>query len=221
MKGIKEKIRRRWQLRWLLLVSNWVFQGILHADRTEKIYKLVFTFFFSAVFFLILQSLKVLATHINIVLAIFLSHTLNWLVNGSLSTILLHRLYIGGLDKNSAFNYLFDLSRRLELIDSIKICLVFGSISRGELTKSSDIDICFVRKPGFLNAMKAIKFIVTEKFRTNINYIPIEPYLADSIDYMKGRYRSDEDPVVIKNSSRELDENFDDTLAIEEEQKMS
>ena len=197
MEGLKEKIRQKWYLRWLLFPSNWLTQGIINADRTEKIYKIVFTLFFWGVFFVLFQ-VQNIQTFSAVIISFVIAHTLNWLINGSISTILLHRLFIGKLSKDKAFNYLYNLEKRLYKTNSIAVVAVFGSITRGELKPSSDIDITFVRKPGFQNALKALLFMVKEKYTANIKQIPIEPFLADSIPYMKKRYRSDEAPIIIK-----------------------
>lgn len=201
MKGIKNKIRQVPYLRWILIISNWIFQGIINADRTEKIYKLLFTIILSVILFAFLD--KIILSHFyTISLSFLIAHTINWLVNGNISTIIIHRLFIGTVSRKKIFCYLKDLQERLQKTSSIEFTAVFGSISRGELKNSSDIDITFVRKDGFINSIKAIIFIIKEKFHTNINKIPIEPFLADSINYMKKRYRDDEVPVVIKNSKK-------------------
>lgn len=218
MKGIKDKIRQKKYLRWILFVSNWLAQGIINADKTERFYKITFTlvntiiiafcvtYFFSPSFFVL------------ITFSFFIGHTLNWLINGSISTILLHRLFIGKLTKQKAFSYLMNLTTRLEKKGCIQTCAVFGSISRGEIKESSDIDITFVRKKGFVNALLAIRFMMSEKYRTNRRLVPIEPFLADSISYMKKRYRSDEIPVVIKGE-QELLSFFKTTCSLEEAAK--
>ena len=51
MEGIKYKIRERWYLRWILLFSNWFFQGIINADTTEKYYKILFSLFLTLILY--------------------------------------------------------------------------------------------------------------------------------------------------------------------------
>lgn len=215
MKGIKDKIRQRWYLRWLLLFSNWLSQGIINADKTEKIYKLFLTICFTFIFyFLFLKGKGLFIT--DITLSFICGHSLNWFVNGSISTILIHRLFISSISKQKAFNYLVDLKSRLNSNNYILVCAVFGSIARGSIKPSSDIDITFVRAPGFYNAIKAIVFMVKEKFKTNSKLIPIEPFLADSAKYMKKRYCSDEMPVVIKDNSATLSDLYSQQQTLQE-----
>jgi len=215
MKGIKNEIRQRWYLRWILLPSNWLAQGIINADKTEKTYKITFTLLFWGLFFIWFNSYN-MALAGALILSFIIAHTLNWFVNGAISSILAHRLFIGKLSKEKAFRYLYTLEERLQKEGSIKATAVFGSITRGELKPSSDIDITFVRKPGFLNALKAILFMVKEKFAANLGQIPIEPFLVDSISYMKKRYRSDEIPIIIKGNKEELNSFYNKTSSIKE-----
>jgi predicted nucleotidyltransferase len=214
MKGIKNNIRKRWYLRWVLLLSNWAAQGILRADRTEKIYKIFFSLVSSVIFFIIIERSFLVSLQNVILVSIFLGHTSNWLINGTLFTLSLHSLLIGNLEKKKAFEYLMDLKNRLENKNYISACSVFGSISRGELKGSSDIDICFIREHGLKNALRALFFMVKEKFKTNRRLIPIEPYLADSVSYMKKRYRSDEPPVIIKDEKGIIIDAYDKTFEI-------
>ncbi len=215
MKGIKNKVRQRWYLRWILFFSNWVAQGIINADKTEKTYKILFTLIFSVLFYVVLTINSYLSFKI-LVISVLYGHTLNWFINGSISTILLHRLFIGKLTKDTAFGYLQALKVKLASNDSIMVCAVFGSIARGGLKSSSDIDITFVRKPGFSNAVKSIFFVVKEKFYTNTHLIPIEPFLADSVSYMKKRYRDDEIPIIIKNNTSDFSKYYTQMQTIEE-----
>jgi predicted nucleotidyltransferase len=214
MQGIKDKIRIRWYLRWVLLLTNWAMQGIPRADTTEKIYKIFFSIFSSLFFFILFNVISSISFGNSILFSLFLGHTTNWIINGSISAIFSHRLYIGNLQKKKAFNYIYDLKKRLIGNKYISSCAVFGSISRGELKGSSDIDICFIRNSGLKNACLAILFMVREKIKTNLGRIPIEPYLADSVDYMKKRYRSDEPPVIILDRNGIIRDNYKRVLSI-------
>src|SRR6056297_2036236 len=118
MRGIKNEIRQRRYLRWMLLPSNWLAQGIIHADKTEKIYKITFTLLFWGLFFIWFNSYNTSLAG-TIILSFIIAHTLNWFVNGAISTILAHRLFIGKLSKKKAFRYLYNLEKPLQKEDSI------------------------------------------------------------------------------------------------------
>ena len=197
MKGWRNTIRQHKVLRWILLFSNWFFQGIWNSDVTEKVYKVSFTAFFTVIFFILF---KLDSIGLSFFIAFLIAHTLNWLVNCSVSGILVHRLFLWKVSKEKTFNYLKSLKKRTDNSDVICYCAVFGSIARGELKVSSDVDVGFLRKPGFFNALKGLFFITLERFRTNITGIPFEGYLVDSIEKMVIRFENEQIPVVLKQS---------------------
>jgi len=197
MKGWRNTIRQHKVLRWILLFSNWFFQGIWNSDVTEKVYKVSFTAIFTvAIFFLF----KINSIGLNFIIALLIAHTLNWLVNCSVSGVFIHRLLLWKVTKEKTFNYLDGLKKKIDKTDVICFCAVFGSIARGELKESSDVDVGFLRKPGFYNAFKGLYFITLERLRTNITGIPFEGYLVDSIEKMVTRFENEQTPVVLKQS---------------------
>lgn len=199
MKGYKNQIRNHKFLKWLLLFSNWLFQGIINLDKTEKIYKILFTGLLSIPLFYIVYNITNV-TLISIFSAFFIAHTLNWIINGNLAAVFIHRLYKGKIEKKKAFVYLEELEQRLNNEKSIKFCGVFGSIARGEMKDTSDIDIAFVRERGFLNAVRSIYFLTKEKNISLWKWIPIECYIADNEIAMLNRFKDEKVPVVLKNS---------------------
>ena len=110
MQGIKAQIREIPYLRWILLVSNWLSQGIINADKTEKIYRISFTII-TASFLFFLMGLVTDNLLISSIISFVVAHTFNWFFNGNIITILIHRLYYGKTSKT----YLFDSWRTLIL----------------------------------------------------------------------------------------------------------
>jgi len=222
MKGIKAKIRDKAYSRWILLVSNWVLQGIINADKTEKLYKILFTTLIGFILFIILNiNIFFFHNYLNIIISLFIAHTFNWLINGNLTTILIHRLYLGETSKESIFNYIDELADRLKKEKSIICVLAFGSMSRGELKESSDLDISFLRQAGFSNGFKAIYFMIKENRISSNKKVPLEGYLHDSIKNIKKRYRADEPPVIIFDPKKIAVKNFEITFSIEEAKKLN
>ncbi len=199
MIGWRETIRKNPILRWSLLFSNWFFQGIRNADTTEKYYKILFTVLFTGVFFFVFD-FDDQAWSSELLFAFICGHTLNWLVNGPIAAVFIHRLFIGKIKKGKLFRYLQDLENRVERNNAISYCAVFGSIARGELKDSSDIDVGFLRKPGLINAFGGLYFITKERIHTNLAGIPFEGYLVDSLENMVTRFRKENVPVVLKQS---------------------
>ncbi len=198
MKGLKAKIRKYKATRWILILTNWVSQGIWHMDKTEQIYKIFFTLFFTFVSYFILSFFLNINSNIFLgILSFIISHTINWIVNGNLYTLFVHRLLIGETKKEDFFSYLEDLKKRVESEDSIRAIYCYGSMSRGELKEKSDLDISFLREKGLTNAIKSILFFTKEKKIAQSIKIPSESFLCDEISCFKKRYSINESPIVV------------------------
>lgn len=215
MKGFKKKIRDNRYLNWLLLLSNWLFQGIRNADTTEKIYKILFSIFFWVIFFFILQCGTGVFAFQNIIYSFLIAHTLNWVVNGNISMLLVHNLLWVKLSKQDVFRYMEELQAKTRNHDWILYAAAFGSICRGGLKDSSDIDISIVRKPGFTNALKSIWFSVKERKFADFQGIPLEIYISDSPQNSINRFRAEKNPVVIYDPENTISDFYNDELSLE------
>lgn len=219
MKGIKDKIRKRWYLRWILLFSSWMFQGILRADWTEQIYKISFTIFFSTISYIVYQLQFSLAY--SIILSFITGHTLNWLINLNLYILFIHFLFISKLSKNDLFVYLELLKSRLDSMDWVLYSASFGSICRGELKDSSDIDVSIVRKPGLRNAIKSIWFALKEKKIADFKGIPLEIYISDTPNNSIKRFKAENNPVVLYDRENIIDKYYTEKLSLQEARSLN
>lgn len=213
MKGIKKEIRDRWYLRWILIFTNWLFQGIHHLDITEKTYRIGFTIVSSLIVYY--------GFRISIVYSIVIGHTLNWLVNSNFYMILIHRLMTSKLSKRELFEYAQSLQKRLEKQNWILYAASFGSICRGKLKDSSDLDISIVRKPGLINGLKGLWFILIEKKIGDLNKIPLELYLNDIPETSKNRFKSENNPVVMYDKENIIKKYYKDILTLDEAEKLN
>lgn len=216
MKGLKKKIRDNKYLNWLLLLSNWLFQSIPNADKTEKIYKILFTLIFWLIAFFVVNSILNLSLVKNIIISFLIAHTLNWFINGNISIILIHRLLLMKLSKQDLFLYMEKLIEKTKGKDWILYAASFGSICRGDLKNSSDIDISIVRKPGFKNALRSIWFALKEKKIADFNGIPLEIYISDSPQDSIKRFGAEKNPVVICDSENILAKYYTEKLTLKE-----
>lgn len=221
MKGLKNSIRMNPYLRGLLVVSNWLFQGIIHADRTEKVYKISFSIVASVVFYLFYKNFLNISSSFAILIGLFSGHTLNWVVNSNFYNIIIHRLLLSKLDKQKAFGYLDSLSSRLKGNPSILYATTHGSICRGDLKPSSDIDVALVRKKGFINAVRSIFFVTIEKKIADRIGIPLEIYLIDQPASAIQRFKNELNPVVIYDSDNLTDKYYNETLSIADARKLN
>ena len=221
MKGIKNEIRNNDYLKWILVITNWFFQGILHADTTEKIYRIVFTVLVGSLIWIFLNLFFKNNIYALIFLSFFLGHTLNWIVNCNFSVIIIHRLMLSRISKQQLFDYLYVLEDKLKGKEWVLYCGSFGSICRGKLKDSSDIDISIVRRPGLKNAMASILFSVKEKKFADFKKIPLEIYISDSPENSKKRFKGESNPVVISDPYKTIDDYYDEKLSIAQAEKIN
>jgi len=219
MKRIKKILLNNKYLSWLLIVSNWAFQGIINADLTEKIFKIFFTFFFWALLFLGFWNTLPLMQ--NIILSFLIAHTFNWLFNGSIVTLFIHRLLIMKVSKEKLFAYLISFQNRIQNKKWVLYSASFGSICRGKLKDSSDIDVSIVRKSGFVNGIKAIFFTIKEKKIADFKGIPLEIYISDTPQNSINRFKKENNPVVVTDSINTIDIYYNEKLTISEAKKLN
>ena len=213
MKGIKKKIRDSLYLKWLLIISSWIFQGIPNLDRSEKIYKIMFC--------LLLISIFYLWFNYNILYSMIIGHTINWIINGNIFLILIHRLKLLKTNKNSIFKYSQNLSGRLSKQNWVLYSAAFGSISRGKLNDYSDLDVSIVRKKGFLSCIKGLWFLFIEKQISQIKKIPLEIYLNDTPESSVKRFLKESKPVIIYDDDNILKGYYDNFLTISQAKKIN
>ena len=221
MRGIKKKIRDNRYLNWILIITNWFFQSIVNADRTEKIYKISFTVVLTVITYSTLNQFLIFSNVKLAITSFIIAHTLNWVVNGNFYNLIIHRLLLAQISKEDLFNYLLKLEEKLKDKDWIVYAASFGSICNGNLKDSSDVDISIVRKPGLKNAILAIVFSVKEKKYADFNKIPLELYISDTPENSMKRFSVEKNPVIVYDKESAIDLHYDDKLTIEEAKKLN
>ena len=221
MKGFKNEIRKRWYLRWILLFSTWLFQGIVHADLTEKIYRITCTILFTAPFFYTFHIYTQWPAWQTLLVSLFIGHTINWFVNGNFSTIMIHRLFLKKTTKEDLFRFTDYLEKRTKGKPFIFYAAVFGSMSRGELKHSSDLDVSIVRKPGFENIFPALWEVFVIKKTADLRGVPLEIFLSDTPRDSIMRFREENTPVTLYDPEGELTKHYPRTFSIEEAKRLN
>lgn len=219
MKGLKRKIRDHKILRWSLLISTWIFQGMLRADVTEKWFKIAF----SGISSILLSCLLCIWLRLEwaIVLGFFVGHTLNWVINNNINVLLVHLLMLKTISKHEIFKYLDYLQAQLVGKDWVLYAVVLGSISRGDLKPSSDIDVSIVRKPGIKNAFKAISFSIWQKGVSDKRGIPMELYISDRISNSVNRYKDENKPVILTGDITIITGHYPQSMLLDEAKRLN
>ncbi|GEM_PF-712023 len=202
---------------WLQIVSNWLMQGILHADKSEKLYKILFTIFFWILFFIVFFSVMKTSLLISLILAFIIAHTLNWFVNCNFYVLFVHRIKWFKTTKPDLFNQLYAIQSRLENLSNknwVLYTVSHGGICKGTLNKHSDIDVSLIRKPGFKNLISAILFYIKEKKIADLKGVPLDIFICDTPENCIERSKRQKNPIVLFDPNDEIDNYYLDKLKI-------
>lgn len=215
MINFKDKLLGSYYFSWLQIFTNWLMQGIFHADKSERNYKVFFTIFFS---FLIISIVYFTIGQIHIVYFLYsllISHSVNFFLNCNLSVLFIHRIRWFKTNKKNLFKHLLSIQSRLNNIqnkDWILFCVSHGGICNGTLNSHSDIDVSIVRKPGFINLIKAIIFYVKEKKIADLNMVPLDIFICDSAENTISRSNFQKNPIVLLDHNNIVDIFYKDKL---------
>jgi len=200
MKRVKKIILENKYLSWLQFFSNWLMQGIFHADLSEKLYKVTFTLFFSVLFFFIHKFYYGLPLSKNILISFFYAHSINWIINCNFFVILVHRIKWLKTSKVRLFEHLTSIQYRLKNMSNkqwLQYSVSHGGICEGTLNNHSDIDVTLIRNPGFKNMILAILFYVKEKKYADIKGIPLDIFISDSPNDCIKKSKGQKNPIVL------------------------
>jgi len=217
MEKFKKNILNNKYFTWLQFLSNWLMQGIFHADKTEKMYKILFTVVLWVVMFVVLYFNLNIVFIKSLFYGFFIAHTLNWFVNNNLFVLLVHRMKWLKTTKPELFNQLESIQNRLERIpnkDWILYCVSHGGICKGTLNSHSDIDVSLIRKPGLKNMFRAIIFYVKEKKYADLKGVPLDIFICDTPKNCIDRSNGQKNPIVLLDHLNKVDYYYPDKLKI-------
>ncbi|WP_321422013.1 nucleotidyltransferase domain-containing protein [uncultured Methanobacterium sp.] len=163
-------------------------------DRTEKTFKILLDIV------LFLPSLFILNYLVNnillsLFLAFILGHTLNWIFNGQIC-VLLKNLKLLNTDQEKFLAYMDNVKEKVVKEESIIAAAAFGSLSRKKLKNTSDLDIRIIRKPGYINGIKACFFVLKERSISFFNKFPLDIYVLDSYETINIHIKN-EKPIIL------------------------
>ncbi|MGD9131078.1 MAG: nucleotidyltransferase domain-containing protein [Candidatus Bathyarchaeota archaeon] len=196
----------------IIVGTNWTFHGMLHMDFCEKMFCLtleLIVFVFITAFLVNFVKLE-----FSMLLAFLMGHTFNWVFNGHLFVLLKDI----GYKKTSIpqfLKYIVKLKNRFEQETSILAVGAFGSLSRGKITESSDLDIRVIRKKGIINGLKSCTFVFFERSIAFLKRFPLDIYVLDDLSKLSD-LREDEPPVILYDPDGVLESNYNTVIHFED-----
>lgn len=203
MKKKEVSLPYNWRTRWLVaflqsrfgvLLSNWIFQGMRYMNRYEVLHRLVLETGSILVVYLAGSRLLLLPPAKAALAALLLAHTIFWLFNGHFF-VLMRYLTERHNDPQQFLRFIEGLHARVEGRDFLLAVVGFGSLSRNAFNPSSDFDVRFLMKRGFLNRVRAFNLCARERARAFVQGFPLDIYVFDPEEISR-KIRGDEPPIV-------------------------
>jgi predicted nucleotidyltransferase len=189
----------------VIILTNWLFQGILYADKTEKLFKIsleIILFIFLSSFLITISN-----TFLGLFVSVIIAHTVLFIFNGQLFALAKNFDLIYN-DPQRIIDYVNGLKQRVSNEKSINCLVLYGSLVRGEIKPTSDIDVRIIRKSGFLNGFRACMFGLKERNRALFLRFPLDMYVIDSPNHLL-KMRKDEIPKILFDPNKILGQQED------------
>lgn len=162
---------------FVAVAMHWAFQSMFYMDATERRFKLALDAILTCLFGALLAVR--LPWPVAWSSAFLAAHTLNFLFNGQLWGALKHYGMISR-SYEEFDGYVRRLAARARREPSIARLAVYGSLSRAQWSPSSDLDARILRRPGFMNGVRACWFVLCERSRAISARFPLDMYVVDS-----------------------------------------
>jgi len=196
------------RIRPINLLQNWLHQGFLYLDSTERFGRAFYELIPSVILSLFL-SLNFEIPFLSLSLwiwVVFTIHTINWIVNDNWWACILFTFpQLKNPGERATCLYLNGMAERLKNRHSISGVMIFGSISRNQWHERSDLDVRFLRKGGVFNGIKAVLITSCERLIAFLVKQPLDVYLADDVTFFK-KMRVDEYPIFLKKDDQRLND---------------
>jgi predicted nucleotidyltransferase len=172
----------------LMLVRNIIFQGVLYMSVGEKIYKLSIT---------CILTLTIYKLFTNLWISLLTAHLLNYIINGQFYVVYRYLDTRAKMRKADLIEYFVFIENNILLFRPLDV-LIIGSIARGSVKSTSDLDLRIYHNKNILDSIKA--YIMATKLRLFglVTRFPIDVYCFSDLKFLD-KINNDEVPVNFLN----------------------
>jgi len=188
-----------------IVLSYWTFQGMLYMDVRESMFKIGLDFVMTFLF---------LIGGVPLIPAFISAHTINMLLNGH-HYVLMHNMGRLNNDPAKFLDSIRGLHARLQNADFLIGAAAYGSLSRGQYGASSDADVRVFPKRRFLDWLRAVLWVVSERARALIQAFPLDIYAFD-LGTIDAKMRADEPPIILHDPESILRQKYEKHILFEE-----
>lgn len=179
----------------VIILSNFIFQGMRYMSFGERLFKLLFTLFPAIVFFLYTGMF---------ILGVFIFHSINFLLNGHYFVLYRYFGKKSTISKQSLKTFLIFIDNNINHYQISEV-LIYGSFCRDAMKPTSDLDIRIYHESDFKHALLAYFFGLKLRFWGFITKFPVDAYCFSNSSFLK-KVSKDEIPAIFRNNEemREL-----------------
>ena len=188
-----------------IILSYWLFQGMIYMDIRESLFKISMDIF-------IVISLCLLG--VPLIISFIIAHTLNMLFNGHYY-VLMKNIDRGYTGPKKYIEYIENFHNRMDKKNYINGAAAYGSLSRYSFKTSSDFDIRIFPKEGFVNWCKSIFWVFQERLRAFLNKFPLDIYVFD-MTVIDNKMRADEPPIIFSDPEKLVAEKYQSHIPFRE-----
>jgi len=198
-----ETLRQLLRSRLGVVLSYWIFQGVLYADYREILLKCLID---GALTFLLAAILDV-----PFYLSLIAAHTLNMVFNGHVIAMRRH-MGLGANNPAKFIAYIEKFDERVRSKPYIRAVAAFGSLTRGSYRPTSDIDVRIVPKEGQVSFCRACLFALTERTRAILSGFPLDLYVFSEAE-LKNKMNPAETPMVFHDPQGWLKQSYKNVVS--------
>jgi len=212
MAGIDERALARkvsrttpWWRAFRNLPLYWLHQRLRYMDTSERWFHLALNMLlWVGVFITLLVAGYGKPKWLIAIYSLLISRSINYIFNDNLWVGLMHSFtFVKNPGLARMASYLAASQDRLSRCPSIHAYALYGGIVRNKFHAKSDLDVRYVRSPGFYNAIAANMCAARERVIAVVNRIPLDLNVGDSVAFLD-KMRDDEPPVILKDSEGKL-----------------
>jgi predicted nucleotidyltransferase len=201
-----ETLRRLLRSELGVVLSYWVFQGMLYADWRESVLRCILGGILTYFFWVILE--------VPVYLSLIVAHTVNMVFNGHVIAMRRH-MGLGANNSAKFVSYIEQFGQRVRGKSYIKAAAAFGSLTKDCYSPTSDIDVRIVPMGGQISFWRACLLALAERSRAVLSGFPLDLYVFSGMRLRK-KMDSTEIPIVFHDPEEWLQENYESVIDVDQ-----
>lgn len=199
------KEKKGWRMFAPVVIGRyWLLQGMLYMNGAELLHRLIVGGTFTVIAWFALAPVSEVVW--RVVAALAIAHSANMVFNGHVFSLFKHDLYWFGFYKHwdDFAGYVDAMRERLRArpCGGLKQAAIYGSITRGNFSASSDLDVRFLAAPGLLNGLAVAQRVFEERVRALFAGFPLDLYMVHSKEELARKINlAKERPLVLFDST--------------------